>query len=331
MNDIQGPVPPGPVLVTGATGMLGSRLVELLSAAGWDVRALARNSADAHASSLVGAIVVSGDVTDSASLRAAVKGCTAVFHTAALVPESGIAEEDFHSVNVDGTRNVLEAAAEAGVQRVVHVSTINAIDGRPGVVANETTGPPRVPHTGYDASKVAGEEIALNSDLDVVVVNPAVIFGPRSRHSGRIIELFLRGRMPVVPIPGRRMSFAFVDDVARGAILAMQRGRVGERYILASPPITLGDFISDLAAVSGRKKPRISLPAWPVVTVVAALNLISGVTRWRPPVTVTGIRKGGALFDGNKARHDLGLEYTPMRDALATTVAWIRNQRDSPG
>jgi dihydroflavonol-4-reductase len=314
--------------------MLGSRLVELLADEGWTVRALVRPGSDSAALEAAGAELRPGDVTDPETVRRAVEGCRAVFHAAALVPGSGASEEEFHRVNAEGTRNVLAAALGAGVARAVHVSTVNTLGGEPGTVTDESAGPPVQPHRGYDASKIAAEEVAREhaaAGLNVVIVSPSVMFGPRSRYSGRLIEMFLRGRLPVVPIPGRRMSFVFVDDAARGCLLAMERGSLGERYILSAAPVRLGDFISDLAAVSGRRGPRLSLPAWLVAVGVGVLWTASPLTRWRPPVTVTGIRRGGVLYDGAKAERELGLEYTALRDALAATVHWLREQGRVPG
>jgi dihydroflavonol-4-reductase len=123
------------------------------------------------------------------------------------------------------------------------------------------------------------------------------------------------------------MSFAFVDDAVNGCVLAMERGRRGERYILAGPPVSLGDFVGTLAEVSGRKRPRISLPAGVIALGVDALNLVSPLTCWKPPVTGKGIRQGGAVYDGRKAMRDLELEYTPLSIALSATVNWINAQR----
>jgi dihydroflavonol-4-reductase len=320
----------GSALVTGASGMLGARLVALLTASGWTVNAYLRSTSDDSAAVAAGAIVHRGDITDAESLRSAAEGCSVVFHAAALVPGSGASEDEFHRVNVDGTRNVLDIAVEVEADRVVHVSTVNTIAGQPGAMVDEIVDPPADPHPGYDASKIVAEELAMeyaSERLNVVVINPAVMFGPGSRHSGRLIELFLRGRLPVLPLPNRMMSFTYVDDVANGCLLAMAAGRRGERYIVAGPPVSLRDFIGELARVSGRRRPFLSAPAWLVAPGIDILRLASPLTRWQPPVTSKGIRQGGALYDGTKASLELGLEYTPLHQALEATVEWIRTKR----
>ena len=330
MIGIQGSGPPGSALVTGASGMLGSRLVEILIGNGWTVAAYIQSGSDESDIAATGAAIHRGDITDAAALRNAAEGCGAIFHAAALVPGSGASEQEFHRVNVEGTRNVLNIAVEISAQRVVHVSTVNTIAGQPGVVVDESIGPPTDIHRGYDASKVAGERLALEYaaiGLDVVVLNPAVMFGPRSRNSGRIINLFLRGRMPILPAPSRPMSFAFVDDAAVACMLAMAHGERGQRYIVANPPVSLRDFVGTLAEVSGRRRPRISLPSGLIALGVDALRLASPVTHWTPPVTGKGIRRGGALYDGGKAFRELGLEYTPLSAALKSTVSWINEHR----
>ena len=316
-------------MVTGASGMLGARLVEMLTDCGWNVNAYVQPGSDVSVIAETGATLHRGDINDVETLRRAAEGCTAIFHAAALVPGSGASEADFHRVNVNGTQNVLDVAVEVSARRVVHVSTVNTLSGQPGAVSDETAGPPDDVHRGYDASKLAGEQMALKyaaDRLDVVVINPAVMFGPGSRYSGRIISMFLRGRMPILPLPGRRMSFVYVDDAASACILAMDRGVRGERYIVANPPVSLGEFVGELAAVSGRKRPRFSIPSGLVALGVDALHLVSPLTRWKPPVTGKGIRRGGALYNGDKAASELGLKYTPLSVALSSTVEWI-NQR----
>jgi dihydroflavonol-4-reductase len=255
------------------------------------------------------------------------RGCRYVVHAAGIIPGSGATEASFKRVNSDGTRNVISAAESSGIDRMVHVSTVNVLPIMPGKPVDEDAGPPEHPHPGYDESKLSAEQAVLEASrdqLNAVVVNPAVVFGPGLGASSRIIRAFVRGRLPFVPLPGRSMSMVYVDDVARGCLLALKNGVRGERYILSNPPITISDFIDELAAVSGRRRPRLSFPSWIAVLAIGALWLIRPVTRWTPPVTVAGVRHGGTLYDGTRAERDLGLEYTRLHDALSDTVRWIR-------
>jgi nucleoside-diphosphate-sugar epimerase len=251
-----------------------------------------------------------------------------------LVPGSGADDAEFERVNVSGTRNVCEASVEAGVSRMLFVSTVHSFGIHPGEKVDETTIPSKPFHTGYDASKARAEEVVLefaSTTLDAVVINPTVVFGPRSRHSGRLISMFLRGRLPAIPLPGRQLSLVYSGDVARGARLALENGKRGERYILANPGVTIREFVQELAGVSGRSAPRLSVPGWLAAAGIAVLWGLSPMTRWKPPVTVAGIRHGGTIYDGGRANSELHLDYTSLEDALADTVEWMRRDASTDG
>ena len=311
------------ILVTGVTGAVGGSIARHFSAEGRAVVGLVRPGANLGSIRDTGIDIIEGDITDCSSLEIAMRGCRFLVHAAGLVPGSGASEELFLEVNTEGTRNVVSAAVASGIQRMVHVSTVNVLPISPGETVAEDAAPPKDPHPGYDKSKLDAELAVLGAakdQLDTVVVNPAVVFGPGLMASGRIIRAFVRGRLPFVPLPGRRMSMVFVDDVARGCLLALDKGVRGERYILSNPPVTISEFIDKLAAVSGRRRPRLSLPSWPAALAVGALWTLRPITQWRPPVTVAGIRRGGTLYDGSKAERELGLLYTSLQDALSATV-----------
>jgi len=317
---------PGKILVTGVTGAIGGRIARLLVAEGRVVVGLVRPESDRSLLNDIDIELVEGDVTDLSSLESAMDGCAGVIHSAGLVPGGGASEEAFHKVNSDGTQNVIAAAISSEIVRLVHVSTVNVMPILPGVTVTEDAPSPALPHAGYDESKVAAERAVLEASkglLNAVVVNPAVVFGPGTRSSARIIRAFVRGRLPFVPLPNRRMSMVYVDDVAHGCILALDKGARGERYILSNPAITISEFIDELAAVTGRRRPRLTLPAWLAALAVGTLWSIRPVTRWRPPVTVSGVRRGGTLYDGSRAERELGLGYTDLSDALRATVEWI--------
>ena len=270
--------------------------------------------------------MVEGDVTRQDDVERAMDGQTFVCHAAALVPGSGASDAEFDQVNVGGTRNVCKAAVGVGVTRLLYVSTAHVFGIRPGATLTERDSPVGLPHPGYDSSKSAAEAIIAEhaaNKLDSVIINPAVAFGPRSRHSSRLISLFLKGRLPVLPLPNRTLSLVYSGDVGRGGRLALENGKRGERYILAGRPVQIREFIETLAAVSGRKPPRFSLPDRVVAAAVATAWSMSAITRWRPPVTVSGIRNGGTIYDGGRAERELGLAYTPLDDALRSTVEWL--------
>ncbi len=312
----------GSVLVTGATGMLGGAIARELQDNGYSVRAFVRPGSDTTSLDRDGVSLFEGDITDDDAVVAAVTGVQYVCHAAGLVPGSGGKRADFHNVNVEGTRVMRDAAVTADVSRIVHVSTVHTFGIRPGSVLDETSKPDSDPHPGYDASKVKAEELLLNSNprLEVVVVNPTVVFGPGSSPAGRILKMLIKGRLPITPLPDRSLCLVYVEDVARGVRLALERGRPGEQYILASEAVSTRHFIQTLAKATGKKPPRFSTPAWLVQLGVSFLWIVSPLTRWRPPITSEGVRHGSTIYDGSKAVRELGLEYTSLDVALKETV-----------
>jgi len=313
---------PRPVaLITGGTGMVGGAIARMLLERGDLVRVLVRQRSDlAFEIEALGAEVVLGDVTDPGTIPGAVRGCSDVYHCAALVDPFHWNLDDFDRINVEGTRNVLDAALASGVQRFLHMSSIAALGAEPGTRANENTVPFGSWKPGYGRSKWRSEELvrAAASDMHVVSVNPAIVFGPGDRHFVRLIDAFVRGRLPVIAFAMRPMPLIYVDDVARGSLLAMEQGESGSRYILAQPTLTVGEFFAELAEVSGRRPPCVRLPDWLAIAGAIAWSGVSLARKRRPPIS--SFRIGPAEFDGGRATRELGLEYTSFPDAIDTTL-----------
>ena len=308
--------------------MVGDAIVRLLLMRGHRVRALVRQRTGVAAElSASGAEVVHGDVTDPATTAAAVGGCSDVYHCAALVDPFHWNLDDFDRVNVEGTRNVLDAALASGVRRFLHVSSIAALGAQPGSRAGETTAPHGPWRPGYPRSKWRSEELvrAAAGEMRVISVNPAVVFGPGDRYFVRLIRAFLRGRLPAAAFVNRPMSRGYVDDGARGALRAMERGESGDRYILAQPTVTVGEFFAELAEVSGRRPPRVRLPDWLAIAGALCWSIVSLARRRRSPFgSFRTLRIGPAEFDGGRATRELVLEYTPFREAITATVSDLR-------
>jgi dihydroflavonol-4-reductase len=312
-------------LVTGGTGMVGGAISRLLLERGDRVRILVRQRSDAALElEAMGAEIVLGDVTDRASLAAAVDGCADVYHCAALVDPFHWDLDDFDRINVEGTRNVLDAALASGVRRFLHMSSIAALGAEPGLRADEFTRPYGPWKPGYGRSKFESEELvrAAAGEMHAVTVNPAIVFGPGDRHFVQLINAFVRGRIPVIAFADRPMPLVYADDVARGSLLALERGESGQRYILAQPTVTIAEFFLELAAASGRRPPRVHLPDWLAIPGALAWSVVSWARRKRSPVgSFRSMRIGAAEFDGGRASRELGLEYTDFRDAVAATVS----------
>jgi dihydroflavonol-4-reductase len=321
--------------VTGGTGFVGANVVRELLSDGATVRVLARPGGDRRALAGLSVEVVEGDLLDRGSLRRAVAGVGTVFHVAAdyrlWVRDASVV----FRTNVEGTRAMLEAAAEAGASRIVYTSTVGALGiphgGAPGteetpVTLADMVGP-------YKASKFLAEEVAreiAKAGAPVVIVNPSAPVGPwdvKPTPTGQMIVDFMRGRMFASLDTG--LNLVHVRDVARGHLLAAQKGRVGERYILGHRNLSLREIFGLLAAITGRRPPRMTIPyavAWFGAACVEGGARLTGRV---PQVSLTAVRmaRKRMFFDPAKAVRELGLPQTDVRQALADAVEWFRAHR----
>ena len=320
-------------LVTGATGFVGSAVARVLLARGHQLRLLARQSSDRRNLAGLDAEIVAGDLTDPASLAHAAAGCRYVVHVAAdyryWVPDP----EPMLRANVEGTRAIMRAAQASGAERIVHCSSVAALglttDGSP---ADETT-PVDPAHliTTYKRSKYLAEQVVLalvrDESLPAVVVNPAAPVGPRDikpTPTGKMIRDAATGRIPAYIEWG--LNVVHVDDVAEGHALALERGRIGERYILGGENLDLKDLLALVADVAGRRAPTLCLRetwVWPVALAMEGFARITGIP---PFVTRDHLRtaRKKQFFSSAKATAELGYQPRPVREAIEDSVAWFR-------
>src|SRR5262245_498087 len=322
-----------PTLVTGANGHVGNNLGRQLVARGERVRAMIRASADPAPLAGLDLEVVRGDIMDPKTTGAAVEGCGRVYHTAAgFLMWSRDPERDIIRPSVEGTRHVLEAAAGAGVEKVVYTSSSGTIGhaGSPGERWDETRPYPE-PHTHYLRGKIAAEKeafaIAGRTGLAMVSVHPGLILGPRfwkpSESVAQIVQFVNQGA-PVYFDGG--FSPVDVEDVARGAVLAMEKGRNNERYILAGENVTVKRLFDIMAELTGLKGPAIKLPVPIVRALAGVLELVSRLTGTRPMLDRSQVDEFAgkyAYFDNSKAERELGYTYLSARDTVRRTIAWI--------
>lgn len=325
--------------VTGATGFIGGAVARHLVEAGHTVRALVRPGADLRQLDGLPVERICGDLSQEEALQRGVAGCDWVFHIAALYSFWGYRWHDFYEANVAGTCRVLEAARQAGVERVVHTSSIAALGVTPdGSPANEDT-PTTIEdkETMYQRSKFLGQAAALDAarqGAPVVIVNPSTPIGAgdhKPTPTGQMIVDYLRGRMPGYVDTG--LNVVDVEDVAAGHILAAERGRVGEMYILGGENLSLKQVLDLLAEISGCPRVRLRIPHWVAMAWayldVSAARLSSSHTPTATPEKVRLSRRS-EYFDPSKARRELGLPQTPPREALSRAVEWYRAHGYAP-
>ncbi len=319
-------------LVTGGTGFVGAHVVRALLERGADpVRCLVRPASDRSNLEGLAVDLTPGDLRDPASLAAACRGCEEVYHCAADYRLFARDPSAIHASNVDGTRNLLAAARDAGVRRIVYTSSVAALGLEPGgAPANETTPVDPAKIVGhYKRSKYLAERVAEHAASDgapVVIVNPSTPVGEldlKPTPTGQVIVDFLNGRLPAWVDTG--LNLVDVRDVARGHLLAAERGRVGERYILGNCNLTLRELLQLLAGLTGRRAPRLRLPHWLPIAVAA---IDTGRARCfggdpRVPLESARMARRKMFFDGGKAVRELGMPQNPVREALRRAVRWF--------
>lgn len=315
-------------LVTGATGLLGSHVTRRLVERGDEVRALVRARSPVEALDDLDVELVRGDVLDRRSVRRAMRGVDRVFHVAGLTGLRAPAAAHFR-VNVEGTRIVLEEALRAEVERVVHTSSVAAIGpARRGSTADESqvfdAGRYRL---AYVDAKREAEAVAMRlaaRGLPVVVVNPAHTFGTGDlrRSSTELVRRFLRRGIPAY-VDGA-LNIVDAEDVARGQLLADERGRIGERYILGNRNFTLDRLFADLGRLSGVEPPAVKLPLPAALAFARALEAAPGT----PAITQAEVRLASLwwAFRSNKARRELGWKPSHHEDTLQATIDWYRER-----
>jgi dihydroflavonol-4-reductase len=320
-------------LVTGATGFVGAAVVRALVKTGVEVRVLARRDSDFSNLQQFKIDGAYGDLRDKESLRKALTGCRQLYHVAAHYALWARNPAIFYDVNVTGTKNLLEAARDVGTERIVYCSTIGAI-GLPsgGGLGTEETPVSLEQMAGhYKRSKYLAEQEVLalaKQGLPVVIVNPSAPVGEgdvKPTPTGQVIVDFMKGRMPAYIETG--MNIVDVDDVAAGHLLAMQKGRIGERYILGTKNLMLREVFEILSRLTGIKTPSVKLPR-ELILPLAYLNLaFSWVTGIPPRIPLEGVKmaKYKMHYDCSKAIRELGIPQTPPEVALEKAVRWFRD------
>ncbi|MDE1901716.1 MAG: NAD-dependent epimerase/dehydratase family protein [Alphaproteobacteria bacterium] len=327
--------------LTGATGFVGASVARLLVAKGHSLRVLSRPRNDRRNLDGLEAEIVEGDLARPETYRDALKGCRYLFHVAAdyriWVPDAAA----MHRVNIDGTRALMLAAMDAGVERVVYTSSVATLGiNKDGTPSHEDTPVTYDDMVGvYKQSKFLAEEevrrLVLHHNLPAVIVNPSTPIGPRDikpTPTGRIIVDAVSGRMPAYVDTG--LNIAHVEDVAMGHWLAFERGKVGERYILGGENLALGDILAIIADIVGRPAPTIKLPRAAIYPVALGMEMAARAAalagaHWEPMVTLDALRmaKKKMYFSTAKAEREFGYAARPARNAIRDAIEWFRANR----
>ena len=319
------------VLVTGASGFVGGAVARTLVQAGIDVRVLARPGSDPQNYARLNVETVEGELRDPNSLRRALTGCRQLYHVAAHYALWAKDPAIFYDVNVTGTRTLLEIARDVGTERIVYCSTIGAIGLPPGGGLGTEDTPVSLDQMAghYKRSKYLAEQEVLklaHEGLPVVIVNPSAPVGAgdvRPTPTGQVIVDFMKGRMPAYIETG--MNIVDVDDVATGHLLAMQKGRIGERYILGTKNLMLREVFEILSRLTGVKAPSIKLPRLAILPLAYLNELIANLTGQPPRIPLEGVKmaKYKMHYDCSKAIKELGIPQTPPEVALEKAVRWF--------
>ncbi|MFO7616109.1 MAG: NAD-dependent epimerase/dehydratase family protein [Bacteroidales bacterium] len=323
------------VLVTGVNGFLAANVVRELNRRGVPVRGLARASADLSALAGADCEVMAGSYTDEEDLDRAIRGCNFVVHAAAFTGPTPTALKHYLQPNVEGTRNVIRACLKEGVRRLVYVSTVNTIGygtaENPGREDWPLNGPP-FSRSGYALSKVLAEGLIRESvegqGLDAVIVNPSFIIGPYDAKpsSNRMLQIYYEKSFTLLPPGGK--NFVYVGDVAVAICNALEKGRAGERYILANRNLTLNAFFDLVEPVVGRKQRRIHVPGTLIrlAGFAGGLANVFGSSYQLDPVTahILSIRN---FYSSEKAVRELGMPQTPIEQAIREAWDWLERRK----
>ncbi|OED08167.1 hopanoid-associated sugar epimerase [Burkholderia sp. A2] len=320
------------VLVTGASGFVGSAVARIAQQKGYAVRVLVRPTSPRTNVADLDAEIVTGDMRDEASMRAALRGVRYLLHVAADYRLWAPDPDEIERANLEGAVATMRAARAEGVERIVYTSSVATLkvtsagdpsdENRP-LTAEQAIGV-------YKRSKVlaerAVERMIADEGLPAVIVNPSTPIGPRDvkpTPTGRIIVEAALGKIPAFVDTG--LNLVHVDDVAHGHFLALEHGRIGERYILGGENLPLQQMLADIAQMTGRKAPTIALPRWPLYPLAVGAEAVAKFTRKEPFVTVDGLRmsKNKMYFTSAKAERELGYRARPYREGLRDALDWF--------
>ena len=325
------------VLITGSTGFIGANLALVLANNGIKVNALYRSAQKAKSLHHENINLCKGDILDPESLKKAVRGCEQVYHIAAFTDVWTKNPEDIYNLNVKGTLNVFDAALENNVKDIVFTSTAGVLGPSEGDAVNESTIRTTDYFLEYERTKAIAEDkvkLYLEKGLNIRIVNPTRVYGPgllsKSNSVTIMIDSFNKGKWRIIPGDGKSTgNYVFIDDIVKGHILTMERGKPGERYILGGDNKNYLEFFNILQEITGRHHKMLKMPL-PIMLSVSflamALNKMFGI---KPFITPALVRKFNYNWEisSKKAVDELGYEITSLRDGIRETIKWLNEKK----
>jgi len=314
------------VFITGATGFIGKHLIKRLKQTGHQLNCLVRKQSAVDELKVPNVTLVPGDVTDKDSIIKAMTGCDSVINLANVYSFWEPDKRIYSRINIDGTRNVMEAVLKTGISKVIHISSV-VVYGKPAEIPfNEESAPGPFKYSEYARTKYEGDLIAWKmfekEKLPLVVIYPAAVMGPGdTKTTGAYVKAIVNRKMPAIALPDSVLTFVHVGDVAEAIVRALEKpNNIGEKYLIGKYQLSMGEINEMIREISGVRLPRLRLPDFMVTLNAYLLTLIADIIK-KPPLwglSVDQIKtmKAGFRCDGSKAERELGLAYTPIRTAL---------------
>ncbi len=324
------------IFISGATGYIGSKLANRLAEEGHEVHALYRSDKKAGVLKHPGIKLFKGDIMDPKSIDRAISGCSQVYHVAAFARVWTPDLSSIYHLNIDGAVNVISSAHAAGVERIVLTSTAGVLGSSGKDKINENASPDTY-FVHYEHSKAILEKIArtfCQAGLDIVIVNPSRVYGPgilsQSNGVTRMIHSYIRGMWRIIPGRGNSIgNYVYIDDVVKGHMLAMEKGKPGERYILGGENVSYNEFFHKLGLNSGRKYRMIRLPYFMMLIFSYLVLFSANIFRFSPMIIPGLVKKYNKDFrlDISRAQKELGYKYLYLEEGFARTIDWLRDKR----
>jgi farnesol dehydrogenase len=329
-----------PIFITGATGFIGNKLAITLSQSGETIHALCRKTSDISTLKHQNIKIFYGDVTELERVEEAMKGCEFVYHLAAYARSYSKDPQEYFKINVEGTKNICKAAQVCKIKKAVITSTVVTFGPTGQEPADETIKRDESKfYTVYEHSKFVAEKATedfIKQGLPATIVNPTRIFGPGLMNESNsvtiMIQMYLKGKMRTILGNGNGIgNYGFVDDVVHGYILAMEKGRIGEKYVLGGDNVSYNDFFRTVNEVTGKKYLIFKIP-YPIAIAFGKFEeLKAKLFKLYPLITPDWVRTFGLdwSYTNKKAERELGYKFTPFRDAIKTTIDWLKQNQNN--